>query len=154
MTMTKIDSLSGINIGEDIENVIKRVAEKALFIEKSENCELSVFLTDDENIQRLNNQYRGLDRPTDVLAFAMREGTDNHLNNEILGDVVISIPRAKEQASVYGHSFEEEIALLVAHGILHLLGYDHEEKDDLLIMYQKQKEILQSLGYESVISDQ
>lgn len=143
--MTNIDSLPGINVGEDIENVIKRVAEKVLSMEKSEGCEISIFLTDDKNIQQLNKQYRSVDKPTDVLAFAMREGIDNHLNSEVLGDVVVSVTRAKEQADFYGHSFEMEMALLVAHGILHLLGYDHEKEDELLVMQQKQKEVLNTV---------
>lgn len=132
--------------GVEIQGVIKRAAEKALLMEKSEDCEVSIFLTDDAEIHRLNELYRGVDRPTDVLAFAMREGMDSDLNQEILGDVVISIPRAEQQASIYGHSLEVEISLLVSHGVLHLLGYEHEEKDDMLVMQQKQREILRSLG--------
>ena len=144
--MANIDSLPGINVGEDLENVIKRVAEKVLSMEKSEGCELSIFLTDDKYIQQLNKQYRGVDKPTDVLAFAMNEGIDNNLNSEVLGDVVVSVTRAKEQADFYGHSFKVEMTLLVAHGILHLLGYDHEKENDLLVMQQKQKEALKTVN--------
>jgi probable rRNA maturation factor len=152
--MINIDNLPGINVGEHIENVIKKAAEKVLSMEKSEGCELSIFLTDDEDIQRLNNTYRSVNKPTDVLAFAMREGAENYLNNELLGDVVVSIPRAEYQSSAYGHSLELEIALLISHGVLHLLGYDHEKKNELLVMQQKQKEVLQSLGYDTVNSNQ
>jgi len=139
-----IDSLPGVNLEEHIKGIIRKAAEKVLAMENNENCELSIFLTDDEEIHRLNKIYRNVDRPTDVLAFAMREGSDN-LNYEVLGDVVISMPTAKRQSIAYGHSLESEIALLVAHGILHLLGYDHEKKDDLVIMEKKQKEVVRSV---------
>jgi probable rRNA maturation factor len=134
-----------------MENVIKKAAERALQLmlqEKNEDCEVSIFLTDDAEIRRLNRLYRDVDRPTDVLAFAMREGVDGELNREILGDVVISVPMAEQQASIYGHTLEVEMSLLVSHGVLHLLGYEHEEENDMLIMQQKQKEILRSLGYD------
>jgi probable rRNA maturation factor len=144
--VVRIDSLPGIQVGEEIRSVIIKAAENVLLMEKSEDCEVSIFLTDDAEIHRLNKLYRNVDRPTDVLAFAMREGVDGELNQEILGDVVISLPRAKQQASVYGHSFEVEMSLLVSHGVLHLLGYEHEEKDDTLVMQRKQKEILRSLN--------
>jgi probable rRNA maturation factor len=104
-------------------------------------------LTNDAEIQKLNATYRDVDAPTDVLAFAMREGTDGDLNSEILGDVVISIQTAERQAEEYGHSVEAELSLLVIHGILHLLGYDHAEKDEAQIMQEKQKEIIYLLGY-------
>ena len=146
--MVRIDSLPEIQVGEKIKSVIEKAAEKSLFMEKSEDCEVSILLTDDAEIHRLNRVYRDVDRPTDVLAFAMREGLDGELNREILGDIVISLPRAEQQASIYGHSFEVEISFLVSHGVLHLLGYEHGEKDNLLVMQQKQKEILHSLGYD------
>jgi probable rRNA maturation factor len=78
----------------------------------------------------------------------MREGVDGDLNQEILGDVVISLPRIEHQASVYGHSFEVEMLFLVSHGVLHLLGYEHDKEDDMLVMQRKQKDILHSLGYD------
>lgn len=146
--MIRIDSLPRIHFDEDIENVVRKAAEKALFVEESGGCEVSIFLTDDDAIHRLNKMYRDVDRPTDVLAFAMREGLDGELNREILGDVVISLPRAEEQASIYGHSLELEMSLLVSHGVLHLLGYEHEQRDDLLVMQQKQRDILHLLGYD------
>jgi len=130
-----------------IEDALEKAAERTLAIEKSEDCEVSILLTDDDEIQKLNATYREVDAPTDVLAFAMREGTDGDLNSEILGDVVISIQTAKRQAEEYRHSIEAELSLLVIHGILHLLGYDHAEKDETQIMQEKQKEIIYSLGY-------
>jgi len=155
-TVVEIDSLPEIQVGEEMENVIKKAAEKALQLtlqeESSQDCEVSIFLTDDAEIHRLNKLYRDVDRPTDVLAFAMREGVDGELNREVLGDVVISVPMAELQASIYGHTLEVEMSLLVSHGVLHLLGYEHEEEDDRLMMQQKQKEILRSLGYDLIES--
>ena len=166
--MVKIDSLPEMQVGEAIESVIRKTAERVLQLVLQENgedtgvdassfsndsnlarpnarSEVSIFLTDDAEIHRLNKMYRNVDMPTDVLAFAMREGVDGELNQDILGDVVISLPRAEQQARLYGHSFEEEISLLVSHGVLHLLGYEHEEKDEAEVMQRKQEEILRSL---------
>ena len=146
--MVRIASLPESQVGEEMEALIKKAAEKALLMEGSEDCEVSIFLTDDTEIHRLNKLYRDIDKPTDVLAFAMREGVDGELNQEILGDVVISLPRVEQQAKTYGHSFDVEMSLLVSHGILHLLGYDHEQDNDALVMQRKQTEILDSLGYD------
>ena len=146
--MVMIDSLPKIRVGEEIESIIRKAAEKVLTMEGSEECEVSIFLTDDDEIHRLNRLYRDVDRPTDVLAFAMREGLDGELNRQILGDVVISVPTTERQAIIYGHTFEAEMALLVSHGVLHLLGYDHEEKNDILVLRHRQEEILRSLGYD------
>ena len=143
--MVRIDSLSDIQCGEKMKDIIRKTTEKTLLMERSGDCEVSILLTDDAGIHKLNKLYRDVDRSTDVLAFAMREGVDSELNQEILGDVVISIPKARRQASIYGHSFEVEMSLLVSHGVLHLLGYEHEENDDMLVMQQRQKEILRSL---------
>ena len=147
--MVRIDSFPGVQVEKRIEELISKAAESVILMEGGEDCEVSVFLVDDVEIRRLNKLYRNIDRPTDVLAFAMREGVDGDLNREILGDVVISLPTAKRQASAYGHSFEAEILLLASHGVLHLLGYDHGEKEDMLAMQEKQKKTLLSLGYGS-----
>lgn len=146
--MLKIGSLPEVQIDERIESVVRKAAERVLLMERSEDCEVSIFFTDDTEIHRLNKLYRYVDRPTDVLAFAMREGVDGELNQEMLGDVVISLTRVEQQAKTYGHSFDVEMSLLVAHGILHLLGYDHEQDNDTLVMQRKQTEILDSLGYD------
>jgi probable rRNA maturation factor len=142
-----IDIRPEIQPSPKIEDALEKAAERTLAIEKSEDCEVSILLTNDAEIQKLNATYRDVDAPTDVLAFAMREGTDGDLNSEILGDVVISIQTAERQAEEYGHSVEAELSLLVIHGILHLLGYDHAEKDEAQIMQEKQKEIIYLLGY-------
>ena len=104
------------------------------------HAELSLTFTDDQKIHALNLKYRNVDRPTDVLSFPMED-------EETLGDIVISLERAKAQAETYGHSFEREAAFLCVHSVLHLLGYDHErseaeEKD----MFSRQEEILSRMG--------
>jgi probable rRNA maturation factor len=107
--------------------------------------EVSVLLTDDEEIRRLNKQYRGIDRATDVLAFAMREGMDAELNPHLLGDIVISVQTAQRQSSRVGHSLDMELALLAVHGTLHLLGYDHERDSEATIMRNKEEMMLRLL---------
>jgi probable rRNA maturation factor len=94
-------------------------------------AELSILLCDDVTIHALNRDYRGKDKPTDVLAFAMREGFAGETSGDVLGDVVISIPTAVRQANERGHSPQAEVFMLLAHGLLHLLGWDHRtEKED------------------------
>jgi len=110
------------------------------------DVELSILLCDDAFIHPLNRDYRGKDKPTDVLSFAMREEGDP--NDPVLGDVIISIERAKEQAMDRGHSIGVELALLLVHGILHLLGYDHEDDEEAQVMEAKEKEILSTLDVE------
>ena len=144
--MVRTDSTPALQVGAEVRNIVKKAAAKTLLMEKSEDCEVSVFLTDDVGIQELNKSYRSVDRATDVLAFAMREGVDGELNQELLGDVVISVPTAERQASSYGHSLEVEMSLLVSHGVLHLFGYEHEGNDEADVMRQKQEEVLRSLG--------
>jgi probable rRNA maturation factor len=100
--------------------------QKLLAALDCQSCELSVRIVDDARIQRLNARYRGIDRPTDVLAFAMREGEFVHLHPQLLGDLVISAETALRQAHARHHSLAEELTHLLIHGTLHLLGYDHE----------------------------
>ncbi len=115
-------------------------------------CEVSVTFTDDEGIQAVNKEYRGIDRPTDVLSFPLTdfEGGEEPPVDEpalSLGDIIISLERAEAQAEEFGHSFEREAAFLSVHSMLHLLGYDHErsEEDDA-DMRRRQREILDSMG--------
>jgi len=108
----------------------KKVKETAGAILAGMGCgsvELSILFMDDEDIRELNREYRKKDRPTDVLSFPMREGEFGDLNPDLLGDVVISLDTAKRQAEERGETLEEEINLLLIHGILHLLGFDHEK---------------------------
>ena len=115
------------------------------------NAEVSVTITNDEKIHELNLQYRNIDRPTDVLSFALRESDEPEIifdvdQPEMLGDIVISIDRAKEQAVEYNHSLRREVTFLTVHGILHLLGYDHIEENDRLEMEAEQKFLMDQLG--------
>lgn len=104
---------------------VRRRAERMLEALGMADAELSVLLCDDSVIRELNRDYRNKDRPTDVLAFAMREGEGGTLHAQVLGDVVISLETARRQAERAGHTISEEVTMLLAHGLLHLLGYDH-----------------------------
>ncbi len=146
-----------IGVTEEIENTIRAVCEKAL---ESEECdfdaEISVTLVDNESIRAINNEQRGIDKATDVLSFPMLEFDEDGCADAefdfdgdlvVLGDIVISMERAKAQAEEYGHSFIREIAFLTAHSMLHLLGYDHvNSAEEEKIMFTKQENILQSMG--------
>jgi probable rRNA maturation factor len=116
-----------------------------------EGCsgELTIVLTDDDGIHALNRKYLGHDAPTDVLSFAAREDGGIFVPapeaGMYLGDVIVSLPRAAEQAVQQGHSFERELGLLVIHGILHLLGYDHAQEADEATMWARQDAVLAEL---------
>jgi len=128
------------------DQVLYSAAEAALvFDPEADSPSLSIRITDDEEVQTLNLQYRGIDKPTDVLSFPT-DFTDPDLESRYLGDVVISWPRADEQAQNRGHETAGEVQLLVVHGILHLLGYDHGEKEDKEEMWSLQSRILEKLG--------
>jgi len=140
---------SEVEVDEKILSEILRAAEVVGKIYGCENSELSVTLTDDKNIHALNKKYRNIDRPTDVLSFAFRESDEPQILNaevEILGDIIISVERAKVQAEEYGHSFLREVIFLEVHGLLHLLGYDHIEENDRAEMEGEQKFIMEKLG--------
>ena len=122
---------------------IKREINKILKSLACSNSEISILFTSDEHIKNLNKTYRKKNRPTDVLAFSQNEGDSPGINTNILGDVVVSTDTAKRQADERSHSVEKEIFILLIHGILHLLGFDHEkEKKDLKKMQSKEKELL------------
>lgn len=117
----------------------------------AEETEWSLTFVDDEAIRTFNREYRGYDRPTDVLSFSQLEGDEAFPAFEeisILGDVVISVERAKGQAEERGHAFEAELALLIIHGLLHLLGEDHDTPERKARMWERQQAILDALGYE------
>jgi len=118
---------------------VARDAKHLLALLALENAELSVALVSDAEIHRLNATYRHKDQPTDVLAFAMREGSDG-LHPEVLGDVVISLDTAARQAATRGAPVADEVRLLLTHGVLHLLGYDHERSpSEARRMFSKQR---------------
>ena len=126
-----------------VEELLKFVIKK----ENIENCVFNIIIVDNTYIHRLNKEYRGIDRPTDVISFALEDYKDEvSLDIRMLGDIYISLDKAREQAMEFGHSFLREICFLTVHGILHLLGYDHIEKEDEEIMFKKQDEILNEFG--------
>jgi probable rRNA maturation factor len=155
-------------------SLLEKLLRLAGQAEDIEDGVVTVTLTDDEGIRELNRQFRGLDKPTDVLSFPLREtigeeppvvyadeydvidvadgeeepeaDDDYDPFAELLGDVVISVPRAQAQAEEYGHSFERELGFLFVHGFLHLLGYDHGTEEEERIMFAKQEEILAKSG--------
>jgi probable rRNA maturation factor len=130
--------------------LLKRAAHTALKHQShSVESELSIILTDDARLHELNLNYLGIDAPTDVLSFPASE-TDPETGARYIGDILISIPRARAQAEITGHSLEEEVQLLVVHGVLHLLGHDHATAEEKARMWNAQGEILQTLGLGSI----
>ena len=114
-------------------------------VSQAKDVDLSIVLTDNAHLHELNLNYLGVDSPTDVLSFPASE-TDPETGARYIGDILISIPRAQEQADAAGHPLESEVQLLIVHGMLHLLGYDHTEPDEKEHMWKEQSEILESLG--------
>lgn len=107
---------------------------------------MSLLLTDDETVHELNRTYRGVDKTTDVLSFSQREGENPDDWDNLLGDVIISVDQAKRQATDYGHSMAREVGFLTVHGVLHLLGWDHEDPEDERRMMGKTEDILAAIG--------
>lgn len=128
------------------QNLIEAAAQAALEHElQSLDSELSVILTDDTRLHELNLNYLGVDAPTDVLSFPASE-TDPETGARYLGDILISVPRAQDQAEAAGHPLEAEVELLVVHGVLHLLGHDHAQAEEKARMWKAQAEVLERLG--------
>lgn len=125
-------------------SVMKRYLKKCLKEENVKNGAFNVILTDNEKIQEINRKYRNIDKVTDVISFALEDEKKERIfsNKRVLGDIYISVDKAKEQAEEYNHSLERELSFLAVHGLLHLLGYDHMEKEDEKIMFDKQELIL------------
>ena len=141
------------------DSTIDELNELCSVIMRNEDCnfdaQISLTFTDNEGIRCINRDYRGIDKATDVLSFPMLEFDDDEVDAEfemenglvLLGDIVISIERAKEQAQEFGHSIRREVAFLTAHSMLHLLGYDHvDDKEGERMMIEKQNEALNALG--------
>ncbi len=126
------------------KEIVQRAARAALD-QQGAHGDLSIVLTDDEHLQEMNRDYLGNDAPTDVLSFPAEE-TDPQSGRSYLGDILISVPRAAQQASAAGHPLEAEVQLLVIHGVLHLLGHDHANAADKSRMWAAQATILQSVG--------
>ena len=134
----------------DIEENVRAAAEKAAELYGVPTAEVSITLTDNAYIHELNRQYRKIDRPTDVLSFALNEGVEPEVKDgpaiNVLGDIIISVERAQEQAADYGHSLRREMAFLTVHGMLHLLGYDHMEEAERAEMQREEKYVTEQLG--------
>lgn len=145
------------NIGElpNEEALIRKVVETVLTEENiKHDLDVYITLTNNEEIHKINKEHRDVDKSTDVLSFPMYERDEINLlkseknteAEEILGDIIVSIEKVKEQAEEYGHSFERELAYLVTHGMLHLLGYDHMADDEKETMRAREEEILGKMG--------
>ncbi|MFD1030756.1 rRNA maturation RNase YbeY [Metaplanococcus flavidus] len=135
----------------DIE-FVEKILQHAAKNEEIADAEVSVSFVTNDRIQEINRDYREKDQPTDVISFAMEERGEGEVliqdsaEPRVLGDIIISLDRTKEQATDYGHSFERELGFLAVHGFLHLLGYDHMNDQEEKKMFAKQDVILNSLG--------
>ncbi|AXN37562.1 rRNA maturation RNase YbeY [Peribacillus butanolivorans] len=149
-----IDLMDETNeVTEKAQNLVESILQ---FAAKKENIEkdteLSVTFVDNKRIQEINKEYRHKDAATDVISFALEEMGEDEVEiigaemPRMLGDIIISIERTKEQAEEYGHSFDRELGFLALHGFLHLLGFDHMTEEDEKVMFTKQKEILEEYG--------
>ena len=139
---------SGIRFSRTLLEKIKKTIRTAVEAEyPNHTFELNIIFCDDETIRSYNREYRGVDRATDVLSFPMFDFGTPELP-ALLGDIVLSVPRAQAQAEEYGHSFEREMCFLAAHAALHLIGYDHENEDERAQMETRQREVLSALGIE------
>jgi probable rRNA maturation factor len=141
------------SVNEETIAFIEKLLNHAAEVEQLEHeTEVSITFVTNEEIREINREYRGKDTPTDVISFALEElgeGEIEVINDEmpvVLGDIIISIERAKEQAEEYGHSYDRELGFLTVHGFLHLLGYDHMTTEDEKKMFGKQDDILHSFG--------
>lgn len=144
-TLNKFKIYNTTNSKLDIEiRFMKKVLKEVLKKEKIKNARFSVIIITDSEIKAINKKYRKIDKPTDVISFALEENQKEQvfLKNRVLGDIYISLDKAKKQAIEYGHSLRRELCFLAVHGLLHLLGYDHNTKEEEKIMFKKQELIL------------
>lgn len=146
---------NGLEENLEYENLINRVVNECFKNEGLDKLKLyiSITLTIPDVIKKINKEYRNIDKPTDVLSFPMFQRDEiqelikkNYEVEDVLGDIIISIPRVKEQAIEYNHSFERELAYMVVHGFYHLMGYDHMEETEKKEMRKKEDEVLNKLG--------
>lgn len=151
MIVTLENNQEKVSIPEALEADLTKAMNVVAELEAlSPQTEVDITLVDDAAIHELNRTYRGIDRPTDVLSFALDEGeeepeVDDDEIEHLLGDVIISAPTAVRQGEEYGHGLEREMTYLDVHGMLHLLGYDHMEEKDKLIMRKREEEVLRRL---------
>lgn len=143
LNMNKIEIIN--NYSEDIleAETIRGLIDFAIKYKQLDNLEFNIIFVDNSYIHKLNKEYRSIDRPTDVITFALEDDDFcPKLDWRMLGDIYISIDKAKEQSIEYGHSFLRELSFLAVHGFLHLLGYDHMTKEDEIVMFKEQEDIL------------
>ena len=146
--MNKIEIFNETN--EEIKELetVEKVLYSAMDKEKLEDTTFNLIIVDNNYIHELNKNYRGIDRETDVITFALEDEDSLVIgdNERILGDIYISIDRARSQAVDYGHSFLRELSFLAVHGFYHLLGYDHQTEEEEKVMFGKQEEVLKAYG--------
>ncbi len=139
-----------VNVDEKIKELetVKKVLKSAVKKENLDNVSFNVIIVDNEYIHELNKNYRNIDRETDVITFALEDEDTIILpdSERILGDIYISIDKARSQAEEYGHSLLRELSFLAVHGFYHLLGYDHMTPEDEKVMFTKQEEVLEEYG--------
>ncbi len=128
------------------EKILIDILKFAVKKENVENAFFNVIFVDNEYIHKINKEYRGKDMPTDVITFALEDNEDIKMDIRVLGDIFISLDKASEQATEYNHSKTRELAFLLIHGFYHLLGYDHNTKEQEIIMMAKQEEVLNEFG--------
>ena len=142
----EVFNLTNEDLKEDL-NELKKFLINVAKDEKLGNVIFNIIIVDNNKIHEINKEYRGIDRETDVISFALEDDkTFNTTEVRMLGDIYISIDKVRSQAEEYGHSFKRELYFLSIHGLLHLLGYDHMKKEDEEIMFGKQEEILNRYG--------
>ena len=145
--MNNVEIINETEIDLDYIETMRNLINYAIEYEKIKNVIFNIINVDNNYIHKLNKEYRGIDRPTDVISFALEDNADLIQSNlRVLGDIYISIDKVYEQAKEYGHSNLREICFLMIHGFLHLLGYDHMEEAEEKVMFAKQEEILNGFG--------
>ena len=146
--MIEINNLTNENLKEidELNDYVKYLFDYM----NIKDAVMSIIIVDNEEIHRINKEYRNIDRETDVISFALEEGETIDEPVKTLGDIYISIDRVYEQAKEYGHSVKRELFFLVTHGFLHLLGYDHMKKEDEEVMFPLQEKILDNYGVKRV----
>ena len=151
MIVTLENNQEEIQVPEELEATLKKAMDIIARLEKlTDNTEVDITIVDNDEIHQLNRDYRGIDRPTDVLSFALGEGdeepeVEDGEAEHLLGDVIISAPRAVEQGEEFGHGLNREMTYLAVHGMLHLLGYDHMEEADKQVMRAREEQVLREL---------
>ena len=151
MEITEINFLD-IEENQEYISVLTKVIQKCFEEEKlkDKNLYVNIVLTNPENIRKINKEHRNIDKETDVLSFPMFEKEEleqrQEMNQDVLGDIVISIEKVSKQAEEYGHSFERELAYMAVHGFYHLMGYDHMVENDKIVMRKKEENILNKLN--------